>query len=97
MSAKSMSDSRQAHEASNNFRLGPLGNLNQVIKALAKVIRAMANDSIGSEKGARIANALGIMRACLETKMLAEMEDKMDEAEETFGRAVSRQEGIRLQ
>jgi hypothetical protein len=62
----------------------------------------MADDTIDSQKGARICNGLGIMRACLETKLLAELEDKMDEAaQEAVERAVGRRqpepEGIRLQ
>ena len=48
------------------FRIGRLANLGQVIKALGKTIRAMADGSIDSQVGGRICNGLGIMRACLE-------------------------------
>jgi hypothetical protein len=37
------------------------------LKGLAKTIRAMADGSLDSQIGARICNALGIMRTCLET------------------------------
>jgi hypothetical protein len=60
------------------YKLGPLGNLNQVIGALGKTIRAMADDTIESQKGARICNGLGILRACLETAVLQSIEDKLE-------------------
>src|SRR5215471_16651641 len=59
--------------------LGPLGNLNQVTKGLAKTIRAMADGTLDSQVGARICNGLGIMRACLETQKLEQLEARMDE------------------
>jgi hypothetical protein len=62
------------------YKLGPLGNLNQVIGALGKTIRAMADGSIDSQTGARICNGLGIMRACLETQVLQNIEDKLEKA-----------------
>jgi hypothetical protein len=43
----------------------PLGTLNQVIVALGKTIRAMADGTLDSQVGARICNGLGIMHACL--------------------------------
>jgi hypothetical protein len=61
------------------FRIGRLANLGQVIKALGKTIRAMADGSIDSQAGARICNGLGIMRACLETQKLEQLEARMDE------------------
>jgi hypothetical protein len=63
------------------FKLGPLGNLNQVTKGLAKTIRAMADGSLDSQIGARICNGLGIMRACLETATLERLEGRLDELE----------------
>src|SRR6266516_8139246 len=69
----------QTETAPRTFNLGPLGNLNQVIKALGKTIRAMADGSIDSQVGARICNGLGIMRACLETQKLEQLEARMDE------------------
>ena len=60
-----------------------LGNLNQVTKALAKVIWAMANGSLDSQVGARICNGLGLMRACLETATLERLEGRLDQFEGT--------------
>jgi hypothetical protein len=57
-------DSDQTETAPRKFKLGPLGNLNQVTKGLAKTIRAMAGGTLDSQVGARICNGLGIMRAC---------------------------------
>jgi len=61
------------------FKLGPLGTLNQVIVALGKTIRTMADGTLDSQVGARICNGLGIMRACLETQKLEQLEARMDE------------------
>jgi hypothetical protein len=72
-------DSRQQVEAPKKFQLGHLGSLNQVVKALGKTIRAMADGTIDSQLGARICNASGIMRACLETATLERLEDRLDE------------------
>ena len=68
------------------FRIGRLANLGQVIKALGKTIRAMADGSIDSQVGARICNGLGIMRACLETQKLEQLESRMDEIAERVAR-----------
>ena len=72
-------DSDQTETAPRKFKLGPLGNLNQVTKGLAKTIRAMADGTVDSQVGARICNGLGIMRACLETQKLEQLEARMDE------------------
>src|SRR2546421_3631160 len=72
-------DSDQTDTAPRKFKLGPLGNLNQVTKGLAKTIRAMADGTLDSQVGARICNGLGIMRACLETQKLEQLEARMDE------------------
>ena len=72
-------DSDQVEAASRKFKLGPLASLNQVTKGLAKTIRAMANGTLDSQVGARICNGLGIMRACLETQKLEQLEARMDE------------------
>jgi hypothetical protein len=72
-------DSPQQLEGPKKFQLGPLGNLNQVVKGLAKTIRAMADGTIDSQLGARICNGLGIMRACLETATLERLEGRLDE------------------
>jgi hypothetical protein len=50
-----------------------------VSKGLAKTIRAMADGTLDSQVGARICNGLGIMRACLETQKLEQLEARMDE------------------
>ena len=71
-------DSDQTEAAPRKFRLGPLANLNQVTKGLAKTIRAMADGTLDSQVGARICNGLGIMRACLETQ-LEHLEARMNE------------------
>jgi hypothetical protein len=68
------------------FRIGRLANLGQVIKALGKTIRAMADGSIDSQVGARICNGLGIMRACLETQKLEQLEARMDEIADRVAR-----------
>ena len=72
-------NSDQTQTAPRQFKLGPLGNLNQVTKGLAKTIRAMADGTLESQVGARICNGLGIMRACLETQKLEQLEARMDE------------------
>ena len=41
--------------------------------------RAMADGTLDSQIGARICNGLGIMRACLETQKLEQLEARMDE------------------
>src|SRR5262249_12093991 len=60
----------QVPEAPRKFKLGPLGNLNQVMVALGKTIRAMADSTLDSQVGSRICNGLGIMRQCLETQSI---------------------------
>jgi hypothetical protein len=79
-------DSDQTETAPRKFTLGPLGNLNQVIKALGKTIRAMSDGSIDSQVGARICNGLGIMRACLETQKLEQLQSRMDEIADRVAR-----------
>src|SRR5262245_13723463 len=64
---------------STKFKLGPLKTLHQVCKALGKTIRAMANGSLGTQEGARIANALGILRQGIETQALQRIEKQMGE------------------
>ena len=78
-----MSDSEQPAAKPKEFNLGPLGTINQVIKALGKTIRAMADDTISSDKGARICNGLGILRQCLETQKLDDLGDRLDRLEVT--------------
>src|SRR5215813_6481259 len=68
------------------FRIGRLATLGQVIKALGKTIRAMSDGSLDSQVGARICNGLGIMRACLETQKLEQLEARMDEIADRVAR-----------
>ena len=79
-------NSDQIQTAPRQFKLGPLANLNQVTKGLAKTIRAMAEGTIDSQVGARICNGLGIMRGCLETKKLGQLEARMDEIADRVAR-----------
>src|SRR5260221_10957990 len=71
-------DTDQTEAALRKFKLGHLGNLNQVTKGLAKTIRAMADGTLDSQVGARICNGLGIMRACLETQRLELLEARLE-------------------
>ncbi len=79
-------DFDQAQTAPRKFKLGPLGSLNQVTKGLAKTIRAMADGTLDNQVGARICNGLGIMRACLETQKLGQLEARMDEIADRVAR-----------
>jgi glutamate synthase domain-containing protein 2 len=79
-------DSDQTETAPRQFKLGPLGSLNQVTKGLAKTIRAMADGTLDSQVGARICNGLGTMRACLETQKLEQLESRMDEIADRVAR-----------
>ena len=65
-----------------NSGWAPLGTLNQVVKALGKTIRAMADGSLDSQRGARICNGLGIMRACFETQKLDRIEERLNAFED---------------
>jgi hypothetical protein len=78
-------DFDQTQAAPRKFKLGPLANLNQVTKGLAKTIRAMADGSLDSQIGARICNGLGIMRMCLETQKLEQLEVRMAEISRIVG------------
>jgi hypothetical protein len=78
-------DSDQTETAPRKFKLGPLGSLNQVTKGLAKTIRAMADGTVDSQVGARICNGLGIMRACLETQKLEQLNVRMGEISRIVG------------
>ena len=73
-----MGNSAQITPLPRKFKLGPLGNLNQVVKALGKTIRAMASGEVDTQDGARICNGLGIMRACLETIKLEDIERRLN-------------------
>jgi hypothetical protein len=79
-------DSGQTEAAPRKFRLGHLGSLNQVIVALGKTIRAMADGTLDSQVGARICNGCGILRACMETQKLEQLEARMDEIAERVAR-----------
>jgi hypothetical protein len=58
----------------------------EVTKGLAKTIRAMADGTLDSQVGARICNGLGIMRACLETQKLEQLEARMNEIADRVAR-----------
>jgi hypothetical protein len=93
-----MADLAQELGGNRKFRLGPLGNLNQVVKALSKTIRAMASGEIDTQAGARICNGLGIMRACLETQKLEDLTRRLDEIEQPSPRQRTRDDAtLRLQ
>jgi hypothetical protein len=47
---------------------------------------AMADGTLDSQVGARICNGLGIMRACLETQKLEQLEARMDEIADRVAR-----------
>jgi hypothetical protein len=55
----------------------PLKTVGQVSACLGKVIRGMLDGSVSTADGARIANALGILRQCLETAQLAAIEERL--------------------
>jgi hypothetical protein len=82
-------DSDQPAKAPKQFKLGHLGNLNQVIIALGKTIRAMADGNLDSQVGSRICNGLGIMRQCLETQTLDRLGERLDQLEGVRGESVS--------
>jgi hypothetical protein len=46
----------------------------------------MADGTLDSQVGARICNGLGIMRACLETQKLEQLEARMDEITDRVAR-----------
>ena len=46
----------------------------------------MADGTVDSQVGARICNGLGIMRACLETQKLEQLEARMDEIADRVAR-----------
>ena len=73
--------SEQRTAPAKKFKLGPLGNLTQVTRALGKTIRAMADGTLDSQVGARIRNWLGTMRTCLETATLEQIDDRLDQLE----------------
>src|SRR5215831_534661 len=82
-------DFEQVTKAPKKFKLSHLGTLNQVIVALGKTIRAMADDTLDSQVGSRICNGLGIMRQCLETQTLDRLGERLDQLENTRGEGVS--------
>ena len=45
----------------------------------------MADGSVDSQVGSRIANGLGIMRQCLETRTLDQLGERLDQIESTGG------------
>jgi hypothetical protein len=45
----------------------------------------MADGSVDSQVGSRIANGLGIMRQCLETRTLDQLGERLEQLESTGG------------
>jgi hypothetical protein len=82
-------DFEQGAKTPKQFKLGHLGTLNQVIVALGKTIRAMADGGLDSQVGSRICNGLGIMRQCLETRSLDQLGERLDQLENTRGEGIS--------
>ena len=78
-------ESEQVAKRPKQFKLGHLGTLNQVIVALGKTIRAMADGTLDSQVGSRICNGLGIMRQCLETQTLDRLGERLDQLEGARG------------
>jgi hypothetical protein len=78
-------DTEQLVRVPKKYKIGPLANLNQVIKALGKTIRAMSNGTLDSADGARICNGLGILRTAIETRKLQELDDRMAEINRLLG------------
>jgi hypothetical protein len=67
---------------SKNFRLGQLGTLGQVIRALGKTIRAMACGAISTQDGVRICHGLSVLRTCFETQMLESIQARVNDIAE---------------
>jgi hypothetical protein len=72
-------DFNQPIKPPKKFKLGHLGNLNQVIKALGQTLRAMASGELDGQLGARLCSGLGILRSAMETQQLQIIEQKLDE------------------
>jgi hypothetical protein len=85
MSQKCTARGEQNPMKTKQFRIGRLATLGQVIKALGKTIRAMSDGSLDSQVGARICNGLGILRTCLETQKLEQLEARMGEISKRVG------------
>jgi hypothetical protein len=79
-----MTDSAQLANSARKFRVGPLGTLNQVLTANAKVIRAMASGEIDSHLGARLSNAISIQRQIIEAIMTERLEQRLLTVEEAL-------------
>ena len=74
-------ETQETRKTPPKFRLGPLKTLHQVLKANGKTIRAMANGTLKTEDGSRIANALSIQRQIIESQVLQRLEQRMTEME----------------
>ena len=48
-------------------------------------VPSLADGSIDSQVGSRIANGLGIMRQCLETRTLDQLGERLDQLEDAKG------------
>jgi hypothetical protein len=64
----------------------------RISSSLGKTIRAMADGSLDSQRGARICNGLGIMRACFETQKLERIEERLTALEDPLRASPAPQE-----
>ena len=78
-------DLEQPARVPRKYRLTHLATINQVTKGLAKTLRAMSDGSLDSQVGARICNGLGILRTCIETQKLEQLEVRMSEISRLLG------------
>lgn len=72
-------ESQETGKPPPKFRIGPLKTLHQVLKANGKTIRAMANGTLKTEDGSRIANALSIQRQIIESQAVNHIEKRLRE------------------
>ena len=72
-------ESQETGKTPTKFRIGPLKTLHQVLKANGKTIRAMANGTLKTEDGSRIANALSIQRQIIESQAVDHIEKRLRE------------------
>jgi hypothetical protein len=79
-------DSDQTGNSPYKIHARPPGQPKSGHEGLANTTRAMADGTLDSQVGARICNGLGIMRACLETQKLEQLEARMDEIADRVAR-----------
>jgi hypothetical protein len=76
-----------------HFQLGRLANIGMVCRQLARVLKAMASGEIDATLGSRLCNGLGILRAAMESGMVAQeialLQQKLDTLTEYVGQGRS--------